>query len=418
MIQRIQFILLTLLLALLPWHGFLTTILPGEFRFWKEGVLGLLLILNLTNIKEQISKSKFSSSQVLKFSSFWILLFLIYGALLVLTAQDQSTALIAFRYISTGYIAYLIFSLIPKSLNTQYLIRNTFLISCLLSVLFGLWAKYLGGYEVLSGLYSKTISSWVPGQTLPIYHEANGVIRMQGGTSGPVAFGHMMLAGLFLMLFNSNSKEQISNIKSQTTVYCLLSIGLLLTGIYQSYSRAALAMAIILIVVKIWTMIKWQWNQKTSFSFISLVVLCGLLLFTPQVQFHMKFLLNRAGTSQHFTRPVQALKDGLASPLIGNLGSYGPAARAKNLRENNNDQAPIAENVLADTFVQTGLIGLILILGFWITLWRGASFNTRIWIITILLTTSLATLFDMIPLAIIYMWVLTQSKRTIVERNS
>lgn len=189
-----------------------------------------------------------------------------------------------------------------------------------------------------------------------------------------------------------------------------MSIVLLFVGLYQSYSRAALLAAIILTLIYAAQSTKPQIpkNKQILNSKSKITVCCLLaigLLSTVYCLLSTDVLL-RAGTSQHLTRPVQAIKDGLESPLIGNLGSYGPVARAKSLRENNDDKAPIAENVLADTFVQTGLLSLILILGFWISLYRVSSFEARVWIFTIFLTTSLATLFDMIPLAIIYFWVL------------
>ncbi|HEY5714283.1 MAG TPA: O-antigen ligase family protein [Candidatus Gracilibacteria bacterium] len=398
MLQRANLILLSLLLALLPWHGFLTTITPDYIRFWKEIVLLFLGVLNLKNLRKakyKIPKRYWCSPY------FYLISFLLYGGILIFTASDQNTSLIAFRYIATGYIAFLVFELSKPPRPKSHILYSVFLGSCTLSVLFGVWAQYLGGYEVLTAFYSHTISSWVPGQTLPLYHTIGDTIRMQGGASGPVAFSHMMVAALFVSLFSLEKKLKYHD-------RYLMAAPLLLIGIYLSYSRAAFLAALILLGLKALEHAKFHRNEKTIFSLAVMILLGIMLFFTPPIQSRLEHLMERAGTSDHFQRPMQAIIDGLESPFFGKLGSYGPAARIDNLKTFNNDQAPIAENVLADYFVQIGLIGLFLILGFWFTLWKTMPSNGKRWMLIILVTSLFATIFDMVPLSLIYFWILSQ----------
>jgi hypothetical protein len=72
----------------------------------------------------------------------------------------------------------------------------------------------------------------------------------------------------------------------------------------------------------------------------------------------------RISDIDHLTRPIEAFKVALENPVTGVLGAFGPAARAKNLKENNIDYAPIAESVPFDIAAQMGFVGLLLWLGF------------------------------------------------------
>jgi hypothetical protein len=88
--------------------------------------------------------------------------------------------------------------------------------------------------------------------------------------------------------------------------------------------------------------------------------------------------------------------------LLGNLGGIGPAARARNLSENNDDSAFIAENVFADYWVQMGLSGLILGIGFFIALFLETQKPQKIFIASAFLMANMATIFDMSPISILF----------------
>ena len=412
---------LTIILALcLPWHGAISVFLPDFARYWKEFVLFLFFATALRGaagfLGEIYFKSgleelkKLLSPDLKNKSHIFAGLFLVYGSILVLFAPDKITALIAFRYLGLGIAVYLLFYLVSKNpplrqgfggqaakfqkFFAKYF-SLTFIYSSLASVLFGSWIKFGNGAEITRNFYSQTISSWVPGQKIPLWHEAGDFIRMQGASSGPIEFSHLLVVVLFLTL--------ISKLKN---IYKILFSAIFLFGIWQSASRAAMLGAVIILVFNvIYPLIK-----KGARGIFSAKILGGIgfLLFliialTPTLSPRERELfLERAGTSAHFTRPVEAAKFGLENIFSNNLGKLGPAARAKNLREKNDDKAMIAEHVFVDVFAQMGIIGLFLYLAFFYFLFWDLQpkFRGIFWAILILM--NLATIFDMTPVAITF----------------
>jgi len=221
-----------------------------------------------------------------------------------------------------------------------------FLIGVLISVLYGIWAKFGGGFEVLEQFYATTISSWVPGQIVTLYHETSGIARMQGTASGPNAFGTFCMMGVFLLPFLRTKK-----------LFKIVILAFLVFAIQQSYSRGVMLGTCVgaLSLLALRYRVAW-W--KVLFVGATLVALVGsLFLWNEDFREDM---LRRGGTSEHLTRPVAAIEIGWQSPWVGNLGQLGPAARMKNLRENNDDKALIAENVLVGIHFDTMIASYVI----------------------------------------------------------
>lgn len=362
---------------LLPMHGLITVILPEPFRWWKEAFLVLLGVISIWNYMrtKPLTWPKWATPVVL-FGG-WVLL-------LVFTNENLFRSVYAARYLLMGPAMYAVLRITPPA--TAFAFLRGLLWGAVGSTLFGLWAHFGGGYNILQDLYSTTISSWVPGQTLPLYHEVSGTPRLQGASSGPVAYAHIALMGLIAALRSGLSRTKAA----------LISM-LLLIGIYASASRGAMGGAAIVVL--------WEVLQTKKISPLRLTAICGgivavcsvlLVYFWPNV-------LERAGTSDHITKPIEAIQMGFDSPITGHLGELGPAARMWNLHTNNNDYALIAENVFADVFAQTGIIGFILLLWILVSTWRKSDrtwwgAHAAVWA-----TAMLATLWDMTPVALA-MW--------------
>ncbi len=423
--SKITIILLYTLALLLPWHGVITVFSPEGTRYWKEVVVLLLLLIACWE-QFRIIKNKGINVGNWRKISFarpivWAILFLIWLGVLVLIDQNYYS-IISARYLGLGFLVFILVSVLVQNLGkkkSQVFKRfsDIFIISSTFSVLFGLWGKFGGGFEVLKNFYSTTISSWVPGQTTPIYHQtADGFIRMQGGASGPVEFGHLLFVALFLLVLGFRFEVQRWKIVN----YGLMSI--LFFGLYQSGSRSVVGGALLFFLLRriyYWcrtrkgkknvSMIdKVLWYSKLLLIMIvGLALLKGILLKTiPQdlnlSDFYFSQSLTRVSDNEHITRPLQAFTEGLEHPFLGRLGDYGPAARIRNLTQYNDDSAPIAENIFADYFVQMGVIGLVLALGFWVTLFFTVRGIARIFVGVSFLLVNMATLFDMTPLSLIF----------------
>lgn len=421
-------IILVALGVFLPMHGAMTVFLPDMFRFWKETLLLLLCLLVVVQEVRRIAGGRHLFFHPAQWAGVG---FLVWCGCGVLLSQDVPTAAMAARYLCTGVVAFLCISRLlqyerleqPGSKTPLWWVFGiSLIIGTGISALFGIWAHFLGGYEVLSGLYSSTISSWVPGQTLPLYHEADGTPRMQGMASGPVAFAHLLLLGVFWCgvlpvhwwgkgeknlhaeplnhLLKHSTHMEANRFRTLSWWWKAAYMTLATLCIWESASRAALLALVV--GGGVWVLMHFGKSlTKHIYVWLGVLVCIPLLLggvFFPRIQ---EEILSRAGSSDHFTRPVQAVQDGFASPVFGSLGSYGPAARAKNMELAGTDHAPIAENVWADIFVQTGVMGLLLFaLLFFFRMRSSTQVFVPFWV-GFLLTTNMATLFDMVPLAIL-----------------
>ncbi|MCF7830966.1 O-antigen ligase family protein [Candidatus Gracilibacteria bacterium] len=389
--------LLLSLALFLPHHGTITVFLPEPFRFWKEVVL---LALFFTVLFYEIKNWRVYGWPTFSWAEILAVLFLLWTLSLVLISSDKSTSLVAARYLGLGFFVFLVISRLKrKFLNSDWefwkqQFTSLFIVSCAASVLFGVWAKFMGGFEKLTGFYSPTISSWVPGQTLPLYHETGEFIRMQGASSGPNEFAHLLLAALFLIPFLPKGAN-----KRQEVCIKILFIIILLFGIMQSFSRSAILVAILGIIFFLTKQFKFNRQKIMSTLLVILLIFWGVLVGSKRLNNNF---VQRLGTSEHFTRPVESVKMGLQNPLVGNLGKLGPAARAKNLRENNDDKALIAENIFADYFAQLGVFGLLLALGFFVVLFLELPYLNRLFLGAVFLTGSVATIFEMTPISIIF----------------
>ena len=374
------------LAALLPWHGAITVFLPEPFRWWKELILILLIGLVLWSEWRAAQRKKTFSFSLTEFCA---LGFLLLGSILVLLSKDIPTATISMRYLGLPLLTFFIWSIWfqnPKNKQSEFLslFAQTFIPSCLLATAFGFWITNLGGAEIVQNFYSTTISSWVPGQTIPLWHEINGVARLQGASSGPIEFSHLLVAALALIPFLKR--------KIWDTIFLVIALCI---GIYLSASRAAILGAIVILLWWGWTNLPKKISRNKMGLTILLLGILGTLFIGSQTN-----IFKRAGTNDHFTRPIAAFSTGTQNILQGHLGEWGPAARGKNLIENNSDKAPLAENVLADWWVQLGILGLTLGLGWFITVLTGLETAGLGFGIAAIILVNFATVFDMTPIAI------------------
>jgi O-antigen ligase len=373
----------------LPLHGAITVFLPSPFRFWKEVVLVLLIVSFLV-----FEFKNFRSRKIKKFSrpEIWSLLFIFWTTILTVLNFNSYTV-IATRYLITGFLTFFVFSRILQNFTKEerkelfQKFAKYFCISVAISVLVSIWAQYLGGFEILKSFYSVTISSWVPGQTIPLFHEIAGIARFQGASSGPIEFSHLVLVALFFTTFLRISKS----VK-------LLLAAFFIFGILGSFSRAAILSALLGIII--WIIQNFQISKKIVLSSFVILFLNSVLLFLNPT-FQTKFV-ERVGTSEHFTRPIEVFKKALGTSFVEKLSSIGPAARARNLKTKDDDQAPIAENVFIDIFAQTGAIGLLLVLAFFIAYFRLLNPAFYAFFFPAILTMNMATIFDMTPISIAF----------------
>ncbi len=373
----------------LPLHGVITVFLPSPFRFWKEVVL---VILALSMVIFEIKNFRSHKLKPTSKPEIWSFLFIFWTGILTVLSFNIYT-ITATRYLTMGFLTFFILSRILQNFSKNEIqtlfqkFAKYFCLSAAFSVFFSIWAQFLGGFKVLSSFYSTTISSWVPGQIIPVFHEIGGIARFQGTSSGPIEFAHLLMIALFLTSFLKFSRK----IK-------LALAALFLLGIVGSLSRAAMIASMLGIIIFIGQNLKV--SKKIFFSSLAIVFFGSSFLFLiPSLRTQF---VQRAGTSEHFTRPIEVFENALGTPFLEKLASVGPAARARNLKLNNDDRAPVAENIFIDIFAQTGAIGFLLVLGFFIVYFRLASPAFYAFLIPAILVMNMATIFDMTPISIAF----------------
>lgn len=380
--------LLQILFFFLPLHGLISVFDVPYLRFWKEGVLILIgLVWFLYESTSFLNKK----SVHISLQESLALCFLLWLLALVFIADDTKTALVAARYLGLGLAVFFLISRLKslgkiKETNIAPII-SAFLCGVTASVFFGIWAHFLGGYEILQSWYSQTISSWVPGQTIPLYHETAGIIRMQGASSGPVEFAHLLLFAFMVL--------PIARLQKKTQGFFVF---ILLLGMVFSLTRA------------VWLALffcgAWAWFQQNKISFkkLGIIFATGVLLFAASLfsSTVQNIVLRSESTQEHFSRPLEVFKIGLESPFLGNLGKAGPAARAYNLQQHNNDKAPVAENVFIDVWAQTGMVGIFLFLGFFGSFFFKKQKIMYLFLAVGIFVANLASIFDMTPVSISY----------------
>ena len=392
----------------LPWHGFFTVFAP-DYWWWKELLLGVLALLAIPAYWQRWDVL----TKILVLLCLW-------GGVLWLFSAEKMQALIALRYLLLGMIAWGIFRgnfrFLKDSnhLAWRKILAQGFLLSLGLSTLFGWYMLRVAipaweqGAENLASWYSATISSWVPGQTLPLYHLVGETPRLQGATSGPNALAVMLVMGLLIL-----GTKKWSWGRFDLPFSAALS-GLLFLSLWGTASRVGILLAVGLAFV--WgsqqffpRKIEWQkfwaelwdpaniWRRKKIFGLFGAAIASVLVIIS-------NLDWDRAGTTEHFARPLATAEQITQAPLVGQLGTIGPAARWKNLQVSDNDQALIAENIFLDFGAQLGLPALGFLLLWGALLWRDLNFRGKTWLLLIALWGSTATLWDMTPVAILMAW--------------
>jgi len=268
--RKLVQILFLFLGAFLSLHGVITVFLPTEFRYWKELIILIFFLITIFLEGKMVWKHFHTKKSFLSFfkkilknwtwSEIWAQAFLVWGIFLVIINDDHRTASIAFRYLGLGFFVFLCLSRLLSHFSEKnrkhffHFFSISFIVSCTISVFFGTWAKFFGGFEILKNFYITTISSWVPGQTVTIYHEAGNFIRMQGASSGPIEFSHLLFVAFYLLFITPYFKGQFKKI-----LKWILNI-IFIFGIFQSFSRATLGA--IIITILIYSLFQFQSDQK------------------------------------------------------------------------------------------------------------------------------------------------------------
>jgi hypothetical protein len=330
MLQRLRESLALLLIALLPFHAFLVTVVtkwvegPGappmsEIAVWKEIVLAMILLMAIVEILFRIKNAEFR-----KFDRIDVLIIglLLLGIVVSLFHSQfsilNSQFLFGFRYDFIPLVAFLILRRVSWSelfftrviqiiLWTGGIIAAYGIISFFLPASFFTWL----GYSDLHSLY-------LPDGPLAPFQQIGGtaIRRIQSVMSGPNQLGLWLLIPIGIVMSHELRVMRKITQNSRLLVLMTLVAALLLT-----FSRAAWIGAAVIVGNSLWPVVR-SMSRRAVISLLAsaLCFLALVLALFPSV------ILRAASSRGHIENPLKAIQTMIDHPLGLGLGTAGPAS--------------------------------------------------------------------------------------------
>lgn len=317
MIPRLRERLTLVLLALLPFHALGVTVLTravagpghapfGVLAFWKEALLGVILLLAAVEITRSDWKAKLRLDRIdrcvvvlaaaLAFGSLWV-------------GVPLKQALYGIRYDLVPLAAFLVLRRVEWSKAFLDRLPLVLAAAVLAAVLYALLTLLLPDAFFTALGYSDLHSLYVPDRAIAAFQHVGGTMlrRLQGPMSGPNQFG-IWLACLLPVI--AALRSQVRRVIAP----------LALLAIVLTFSRAAwIAAAVIVVIV--------HWPQLKKLSVTAVTILCiGTLTISLFVLWLFPSVIVRIESSaDHVSRPMEAVAIMALAPFGRGLGSAGPA---------------------------------------------------------------------------------------------
>ncbi len=363
MLQRLRERLSLILIALLPFHAFALTILTellkgpghapiGSLALWKEGLLGVILILAIAEIIRSAGKAvSLQQSAISKFFDVvdWLILGLIALSILVQIINSQLSILnylYGFKYDFLPLVAFLILRRVPWLEAFGRSLLRVFLIIGAIVAAYGILSFVLPDWFFAWLGYSSRHSLYIASGPIAAFQQIGGssIRRIQSIMSGPnqlglwllipwtVAFeaispstplrtGHQQSA--FSKKSNAEGWRLIagSYVRLSIVTFTLTSIAIFLT-----FSRSAWLAALVIFVVALFFSVSRGAFKRMALGFLGLMILgaIGVMAWNPSI------FLRLSSNTGHLERPVAAIESMIAHPFGLGLGTAGPATNRTN----------------------------------------------------------------------------------------
>ena len=343
MLSRIREWLTLVLIALLPFHALLVTVITkiiagpghaplGVLAVWKEAMVVVILLLACLEViitfQSQVTSHK---SQVLKIDTIdvCILLGILYAIGLEILHHStlyilHSSFLLGFKYDFLPLVAFFILRRVSWSAWFQQTVINVLLAVGAIVALYGIATFFLPmsfftwlGYSDLHSLYQAQ-------GPLAAFQQIGGstLRRIQSTMSGPNQLGVWLLIPLGVLLVFTTSEKAISwklEAERKRQISMLIAYSLCLTALALTFSRASWIGAGVMVAVMLWQRV--HRKSLVVWWFTGLVVLAGIAIaLAPQI------LIRKQSLIGHIEKPLVALQTIIAHPFGLGLGSAGPAS--------------------------------------------------------------------------------------------
>lgn len=332
-LPRLRESLTLVLLALLPFHAFLVTVLTkliaGSNRaplpvlaLWKEALLVVVLV---TACAEMFRKRSVIRVDVI--DAIIATLTGLAATLFFVNDQSFGTFALGAKYDLLPLIAFLILRRVDWSQTFQASLVKMFIAVGCIVALYGIIAEFLPlRFFVWLG-YSDLHSLYVANAPLAPFQEIEGGLmrRAQSVMSGPNQLGLWLLIPIGCLLGSYSFRKDIRR-KAEDgrrwRSFLLMSYIFCLTSLFLSFSRAAWIAAAVMMIfafVRSTSVLHCRKLCAVVLGFLACFGIAVALMF-PTVFFRLQ------SSSDHIRKPVEAVRLMLAHPFGLGLGTAGPAS--------------------------------------------------------------------------------------------
>ncbi len=332
MLQRVREWLSLGLLILLPFHALAVTVLtklvlgPGHaplfaIAFWKEALLGIILLLALTEYIIRLIEVKSLKSVGRHFDVIDALIAMIIGLAFLISdfqpIQSYSQFALGVKYDLVPLAALLVLRRVHWSAWFKETAVHAILWVGVIVSVYGIATLFLPDNFFTWLGYSDLHSLYIPNGPLAAFQQIGGAAlhRVQSTFSGPNQFGIWLLIPIALCVTLSSSKSR------HFSWFDVFTMTLFLTALFLTFSRAAWVGAFVIIVIALYPYVK---AHMTRGRLLGSAFVLGALVFTALALFPQT-LLRVSSTRGHIERPIEALRTMIAHPFGLGLGSAGPA---------------------------------------------------------------------------------------------
>ena len=349
MLPKLREGLVLILIIGLPFHAFLVTVGtrllvgPGHAPLswlagWKEVVLGIILLLAVGEMFfrwiDQADSGKRTAENTLLFDSVdTLILGLIFLSLLTAHRPPPTAFVLGFKYTLFPLLLFLVLRRVPWS-EHFFLLASSFLLPVGAVVAgYGILTLFLPEFFFTWLGYSDLHSIYLPDGPLAAfqYIEGTGIRRIQSAFSGPNQLGMWLLVPWSVAMvsfrgwFGFPSPLGGGYGREGRGIFYLV-FSLLLTAVFLTFSRSAWIGAAV-IATAAFLVPRFSFRVSRSACCRGSCWVVGLLgLVAIGITAFPTIFLRGASSSEHWTRPLEAIRIIAAHPLGLGLGSAGPAS--------------------------------------------------------------------------------------------
>jgi len=365
MLQTFRERLTLVLLALLPFHAFLVTVstklIAGKghaplavLAVWKEGLLGVILLLMVVELftsRERVLRISYSVLRTDAIDVLVLFLLLLGAVVTVFAHGDWKLAALGFKYDFLPIVGFFIARRVEWSQRFQHAVVNVLLAVGALVAAYGILTVFLptAFFQWLG--YGPAHSLYFAAGPLAAFQQVSetALRRVQSTMSGPNQLGLWMLIPFALLLSLVRATRESSKEKRSLRLAALaqgrplpplvpsavegwravpsrwllvVCMFLIVTVLFLSFSRSAWIAAVVMVFVKVSGSVPRHLLKRAMLGGALIVMFLTVIvtLLFPSVFFRL------SSSRGHLVRPLQAIGRMISHPLGMGLGSAGPAS--------------------------------------------------------------------------------------------